>query len=283
MVIMTHLAQYKQLALSAWNWCSFYPERIGSQILADYEAELKADLDELAENAGNYAEKYKIHFSAWLQAQSRCMSSFITGPSNFPISKSQKARNSEQNKYNEFRKWRECYIKAVKRVKTPSPEQDLQDAMLECDQTISLQELMKMANKAIKKEKDKEKRKVLLSEIGFTGKQIEEILDENQFLGMGFKGFQLTNNNAKIKRLKDKILIMQNRIAVKETFEPIRFDGGSIEIENDRVIVKHDERPDQMVIDSLKRHGFRWSRNFNCWCRKHTKQAILDAKKIVGV
>ena len=73
---------------------------------------------------------------------------------------------------------------------------------------------------------------------------------------------------------------MKNRIETKETFEKIEFDGGYIDIENDRVIIKHEEKPDRAVIEKIKARGFRWSRNYSCWCRKHTAMALRDAKEV---
>jgi hypothetical protein len=90
-------------------------------------------------------------------------------------------------------------------------------------------------------------------------------------------------SNTRIKRLADKLKVMHSRVARKETFEPITFDGGTITIENDRVCVRHDHKPDKTVMDALRSSGFRWSPHMVCWCRKHTLQAIMDAKRIVGV
>jgi hypothetical protein len=76
---------------------------------------------------------------------------------------------------------------------------------------------------------------------------------------------------------------MQMRIERKASFEPIKFEGGEINIEADRVTIRHESKPDQVIIDSLKSHGFRWSRNFGSWSRKHTGNAIYAAKMICGV
>ena len=95
--------------------------------------------------------------------------------------------------------------------------------------------------------------------------------------------FQLTSNRNKIKRLQEKLETMRKRIEVKTSFEGIKFEGGEIVIEDDRVKIKHDEKPSREVIDALKSRGFRWSPNWQAWVRKHTQQAIYDAKNIIGV
>ena len=99
----------------------------------------------------------------------------------------------------------------------------------------------------------------------------------------GFASFSLTNNNAKIKAMTQKIEVMKKRIERKESFEPINFDGGSIDIEADRVVIRYGIKPDRVVIDTLKARGFKWSGKNSCWCRKHTGQALIDAKRICGI
>ncbi len=86
-----------------------------------------------------------------------------------------------------------------------------------------------------------------------------------------------------ISNYTKKMTTMRSRVARKETFEPITFDGGTITIENDRVCIRHDHKPEKAVMDSLRGSGFRWSPHMVCWCRKHTLQAIMDAKRITGV
>ena len=74
---------------------------------------------------------------------------------------------------------------------------------------------------------------------------------------------------------------MKNRIDVKKDFKPINFNGGSVFIENDRVIISHDDRPDKETIQAIKSNGFRWSPKMKNWCRKHTVNALRDAAYLV--
>lgn len=280
------LSRYKDQAIRAHHNTSFSPERRGESIVKEFSEMLREDLESLGENSGNYRVKFENYFSEWIGAKSRCMSSFITGPSNFPINKAMKANNAEHNKYEKFMAWRKKYIQRANRIPTPTPEDDLQSALEDVDSLIFLQEKMKIVNKLIRKYKEpaliaeKIREEELMSESDIQKK----ILNVPDFMdGMGFPRYKLTNNNAKIKARKEKVLIMKSRIETKSEWKAIEFDGGMIDIENDRVIIKHDEKPDQEVIQKIKSFGFRWSRNYECWSRKHTQQAIRDAKNIIGV
>ena len=123
----------------------------------------------------------------------------------------------------------------------------------------------------------------MTEELELKPETIDKMMEPDVMGRIGFASFSLTNSNARIKNLEQKLLIMKARIERRDTFEPIKFDGGSIDIENDRVVIKHEMKPSQDVIQSLKSIVFRLSPNWKCWCRKHTAQAVHDAKTICGV
>ena len=106
-----------ELCYRAHCGVSFSPEKRAISYIKDYSQELAEDLEELGENQGNYKTKYILKFSDWMSAKGRCISSMITGPSNFPVRRAEKFNNWENNKYEDFRKWRSKYFKAVKRKK----------------------------------------------------------------------------------------------------------------------------------------------------------------------
>ena len=68
----------------------------------------------------------------------------------------------------------------------------------------------------------------------------------------GCASYALTNSNARIKSLEEKVLVMKKRIERRDAFEPIQFNSGSVSIEDDRVVIRHNERPPREVIDALK-------------------------------
>ncbi len=281
---MNKLDSLKEIAYQAYVGTSFDPERRRDQILRELEEELQQDLESLGEKAGDYESGYIAHALFWLERKSRCISVMITGPANFPVKRNEKANNAEDKAWQAFRQWRIRYSKAVNRVHNLCPEDDMELAIKKVDKLIINQEIMKAVNKIVRNKNltDGEKIEVVI-EAGLPEKSATSILEPDCMGVIGFASFSLTNNNAKIKAAKDKIEIMKRRIAVKADFEPIPFPGGSINIEADRVTITHDEKPDREVIDKIRHRGFHWSRNYGCWSRKHTAQALYDAKEIVGL
>lgn len=287
------LADMWQLCYRAHYNTSFSPDRRATQNVKAYSEMLEEDLAELGDNQGNYKEKFIRKLSDWMSAKGRCFSSMITGGSGFNVRRAEKANNSESNHCDNFYKWREKYFNAVKRVPTPSPEEELDAAILRLDKLIIVQQNMKDINKIVKsvlgskksEDASSEKLSIIFNRIleeGYSESIAKEAITPT-YSRYGFPSYLLTNNNATIKRTQQKVLIMKNRISTKESFEDIIFDGGYVTIEDDRVKIFHDEKPEQLIINEIKSNGFRWSPNWKCWCRKHTGRALQVVKSLTFV
>lgn len=81
------LEGFYELAYRAYSNVSFRPGDRARRTIDEHEEQLNADVDLLANHDVDtdwYKEKYIRLFTAWLGAKSRCISSMITGPANFP-------------------------------------------------------------------------------------------------------------------------------------------------------------------------------------------------------
>ena len=140
------LGEFYGICYSAYSNTSFSPEVRAVNVIKEYSSLLESDLNELGENKGNYKTKFINHFTAWMNAKGNCISVMITGGSNFPVRRAEKANASERNKYVAFQNWREKYFKAVNRVPTKSPEEDLIIAERRFEGCLNLQIQMKEIN-----------------------------------------------------------------------------------------------------------------------------------------
>jgi len=287
---METLNEAKKMILGdLWDLCykahshtSLSPERRANSYIKEYSELLESDLKELGENQGNYREKYINKFGEWMSAKGNCMSSMITGGANFPVSKANKANARERKKSDDFSYWRKKYFNAVNRVPTKSPEDDRDEAERKLENIVNAQLEMKLINAEIRKCKIKDLEPLIkhLTGLGFNSVLIS-LIDNFSSRNSGkykIPSFTLTNNNAKIKAAEKKIKIMEARIDNKNTWEDIIFTGGYITIEDDRVKIFHDEKPEREIIQEIKKNGFRWSPNWGCWCRKHTGNALFAVK-----
>lgn len=95
-----------------------------------------------------------------------------------------------------------------------------------------------------------------------------------------FTSYELTNNNAEIKRLEKRI---QELTYNKEVgFSGWRFEGGYAEANTDlnRLQLYFDEKPDDSQRIVLKSHGFKWAPSQDAWQRQLTDNAIYSAGRI---
>lgn len=143
------------------------------------------------------------------------------------------------------------------------------------------QEKMKAINKAVKK-KDIAKGDEDLKKMGYNDEQIKDIRTPDFMGRIGFAGYQLTNNNANIKRMEKRLETLEKQ-AADETTE-IEFDGGTIidNVEENRLQVDFDEKPSEEIRTKLKRNGFKWARSLEVWQRFRSTQAMWIAKDIVN-
>lgn len=274
-----------------WETCyrahsntSFSPERRANSYVRDYSEMLEKDLLELGDNCGNYKEKFISKFSLWMSAKGRCISSMITGPSNFPVRRANKANNAERNHCDNFYKWREGYFKAVNRIPWKSPEDELELAVRKYERLANNQIEMKEINAAIRKSKLTDLRELIdhLVGLGYNINLIK-LMDSYHAKQTGkykIPSFVLSNNNAVIKNTEKKIKIMETRIDIKNNWEDIIFEGGRVTIEDDRLKIIHDEKPSREIINEIKSNGYRWSPHWSAWCRKHTGNAIYSLRFI---
>lgn len=98
-----------------------------------------------------------------------------------------------------------------------------------------------------------------------------------------FLSWQLSNNNAEIRRIKQRIETLTRQ---RETgYVGWEFDGGMVEInrEDNRLQVLFDSKPEESIRSELKSNGFRWSPKAKAWQRQLNDNAIRAADYIKSI
>lgn len=288
------LEDLRELAIRAHSLTSHVPEDRGEQMIKEHSNELEADLEFVRQHGGDekrYVENYRKHFSAWLTARSRCASWMITGRANFPVRKMEKANQSERNRSDEFRQWREKARKAIVRDfnranKTATSEiervrQQIADAETE-------QAQMKLANKIIRKHKSNPLDAVaeLIEKVGIPEKHARAVASPDCMGDVGYARYRLQNNNANIRRMKERLVELEKREAVSsQDSMTIEFTGGEIDLDfqDDRLRIHFPGKPDVDTIQKLKGNGFRWSPSNRAWQRQLTSNALIAATNVTDV
>lgn len=257
-------------------------------MIKEYSEELAQDIEELKaeqvpdEVVNEYTERYKRYFSSYLGAKSNCFSVMITGGSNFPVRRHEKANRSEEKHYEIFREWRLRAKKAICRKAKPA-----KTFLSELDRYKSELESMK-ANHAKMKEGNRR-----ISAARKTGEDLTAYLTETfgiqpHMIEWTLKfGFGLTNNNANMRRVEDRIKLMEKKEEKANAVgqSEFQFDGFTVTYnhEADRLQVRHDTKPPYEVIQSLKKHGFRWSPSFSAWQRQLNNNSAWTTSKLFNI
>ena len=258
---------------------SFSPDKRAESGCKGFDADILA-LEGLSVPADKI-EKYERLWLEWMGAKSRCMSSMITGPANFPVARNEKANNSERNKgeacldyFNKLVKYAEteAYYKAnpEKRPVMSNDSDAIERLQEKVDICKKLQEQMKAANKILRKKPfDMPALIELLGE-----KNANEVIKPSCFGDIGFASFELNNNRAEIKRLEGRIQEIENRKA-KEP-KDIIINGVRCLENNDnmRLQLFFDGKPSDEIRAVLKKNAFKWAPSQSAWQRQLTDNAI---------
>lgn len=284
-----------ELAIRAHSGTSFSPEKRGASVVAGYMGDMQTAVDEFSkyvtdENRADIAadlEAYRAGYikrlNAYLHAHSNVMSTMIAGPANFPVERNRKRGNTADKRRDEWLSW--CNWKLDKMRSFYNPKRlanapiraDDDDAITKLQAKIARaeeqQELMKAINKVVKSKKldDAAKREKLV-EMGIGDRLIEESLTPDYSGAYGCPPYMLSNNNANIRRMKERLAALEREAAraQEETAVDVEIVSGVTMTENTdiaRLQLFFPDKPPQAVRDLLKKNGFNFSYREGAWQR----------------
>lgn len=147
---------------------------------------------------------------------------------------------------------------------------------------MATQELYKSINKVFrnKKASDAEIAEELFLNLGVSVKAITALLDPPSWGTRGIPSYKLTNNNANMKTVRDRIEKIKSISEIP--FMEMEKDGVKLVVdpEDNRVKLFFDNIPAEEVRDTLKSQGFHWSRTEGAWMKYLSEYGILQAKTI---
>ncbi len=297
----------RENVIRAFSATNSRPDSIADSIIADYVAEMAAMVEiftpfltasnegELRASLEDYRVGYLTKLNAWLAAHGRTMSAFIVGPSNFPTAQNRKRCDIAHERSLEFIEYREKGRLRLRRAYDPvaiaaAPiSADDRDAISKLRAKVkeaeATQVFMKAANKIVRRKKlsDEEKVAQLIKLAGISEGAAQELLQPD-FMGRpGFAPYQLSNNNANIRRMLARIAELETEavLDVSGNYEATIL-GTSVTIsenrdENRLQLFFFDGKPPTDVRKLLKSRGFRWVPTQDAWQRKlngNARQAV---------
>ena len=117
--------------------------------------------------------------------------------------------------------------------------------------------------------------------MGFTDEDIARLKTPDFAGRVGFPSFQLTNNNANIRRLKERLTLQQATAALDTQEKEYSFGRLRRDMAENRYMFFFAGKPDEHTRTTLKGNGFKWSPTRGAWVRQITPNAAWAVKEIV--
>ena len=230
-----------------------------------------------------YSKKLAANMNNGFAIDSRVPSVLIAGGSNFPTRKKEKQNAARDKNYGE---WKEIQglLEKIRSTGMGGISADNPDAVkklnAKLEKLIRAQETMKAVNAYYRKHKSLEGCPELDSE---AIKKLKKRMEIRGIQDKPYPSWALSNNNAEIRRIKDRIQSLS--VNKEELYTGWEFAGGKAEInvKDNRLQLFFDDKPDGKIRDELKANGFRWSPKASAWQRQLNSNAIYAADAISSI
>lgn len=291
-----------QSAISAFHNVSFSPERNGERVVSDYDAQLQEAFAKMQKQAeigktqdllqaefDRYRDGLRKRTSAWLASKSRCISSMITGPANFPVRRAQKRNDIEHKRCGEMLDFAKQGLEKACWNLRP----DLHPIMAGDSDAVSrleaeLQNLqeshaeMKLLNAAHAAYK---RNPASLETANLTQKQKDFVISWKPVVSWEnrpFPAYSLSNNSANIRRVAARLESLKKAKATPD--KTIQREGLRIEDcpADNRIRLFFDGKPDADIRARLKSNGFRWAPSIGAWQAYRNHRAMETAQGFVN-
>lgn len=144
----------------------------------------------------------------------------------------------------------------------------------------SLQDTMKKVNAIIKREQTEAGRIAALVSIGHEPAQAKRLLQPDYAGRIGFKEYQLTNNSANIRRIRERIAELERAATRQDTEEVTDTFTYREDTAENRIMFFFDGKPGEEIRALLKGRGFKWSPTRNAWIRQWTENGLYAARSV---
>ena len=228
-----------------------------------------------------YARKLAVNMNESNAIDARVSSILITGGSNFPVRKKEKQNAARDRNMAEWRNIQGLLDK-IRSTGMGGISADDSQAIAKLESKLasleSAQERMKAVNAYYRKHKTLDGcpdiSEDVISKLK-SGMESSWRTDEKPY-----PSWALSNNNAEIRRVKERIASLTRQKEVGYTGWD--FDGGRVEVnkEGNLLQIFFNDKPDKETRAALKSNGFRWSPSVGAWQRQLNDNAIYAADRL---
>jgi hypothetical protein len=294
-----------ETARRAYLGTSFSPDRRADTERSEYAETLAADyevfqrnaikggtLDLLEEEFARYRAGFRKRTLAYLHSRSGIVSTMIAGPSNFPVRRMNKRNEISHRRLEEMLDFRTRAKAAAIRHLRPdlrpimAGDADAIDRLqAKIAKAEDYQRRCKECNSAIRKhtKAGAAAQVAALMDLNFSEALAIKILQPDYAGRIGIPSYELTNNNANIRRMKERVEQLERQNATPET--ELEGENG-IRMEDcppdNRVRLYFPGKPEVDIRYKLKCSGFRWAPSLGCWQAYRHPHTITSAKAFLA-
>ncbi|MEG1564871.1 MAG: hypothetical protein RR365_14280 [Bacteroides sp.] len=238
-------------------------------------------IDELLEL---YARKLADNLNQGYAIETRCPSIMITGGSNFPVRKKEQ-QNAARSRNMEEYSYIQGLLDKIKSAGTGGISGDDPNALAKLKDKLekleASQQAMRDTNAYYRKNKTLDGCPHICEK---AADEIKANWARGWYIGIPFPSYSLSNNNANIKRVKERIAGLE-KMASSAAPAGWEFAGGEVVMntELNRIQILFDEKPDDDLRTELKHNAFKWAPSQNAWQRQLTTNAYHATRRIKAI
>lgn len=305
------------VARAAFRGTSFAADRRGDDIRVSYAASFNAAVDSVAKYAttadriayaadalGSLKARYRAAVLAWLSRHSSVTSWAITGRGGRNERREAKKGDSADRALEEssrvLREGTAAIIAGIRAVRIAERGGATGDLARRIQAAEEAQASMKAANRIVRGKGTEAHKRTQLASLGFDEQSITSLLTPDRGRP-GFEAYQLTNNNANIKRMKVQLATLDKRAMVSRELaggqgDAYDYDSAGYDFtapDGTRVNVEIDPDAERVRLSfpksaedfraAVKARGFAFSRRNSAWQRKNTMATFATVAQLLGI
>lgn len=253
----------------------------------DLADEIAKERPERADKAYYLAGKYAYRLAHYYNEDSRinmmCPSVLISGPANFPTRKKEK-QNAAMDKNMTYLADTNKIIDKLrgilygKDIISSDDEQAIEKLETKIAKLKDEQEMMKSVNAYYRKNKTLDGCEDLTADMAA---KLKKEMANSWNSDKPYPTFMLSNNNANIRRLEQRLAEIQATKEIGDSEE--EHNGYKVVTDTDAMRIQFffDGKPNEDVRDTLKSYGFHWAPSVGAWQRKLTDNAKRTTEYII--
>ena len=295
------------LAVGAFRGTSFSPEERGERFIASFHSTQASAAEQIREAGKETPEAAETAVERWqaghhrramrlLQSRQGLVSTMIAGPARFPAARMNRKSDVVHARMVDLLSWEsEILRRVIADLRPRIPGQDGTPIRADDDDAVPAlerrireleerQELMKETNATIRKhwKAGIETVHAALVLLGHEPAKAAKLLRKDNFGGLGYPAFDLTNNSANIRRLKQRLEHVSRSKAEPTTTQ----EGTTARIEDcppeNRIRLFFLGKPEAELRTELKKNGFRWTPSLGCWQAYRNSWSLKAASEIAN-